>query len=214
MSQTCSHHPEQPLQGTCSRCKQGACAECLVTLSTGAFCKRCLAKITQPTQRHINGFLRLLLSALPGVGHLYMGLMQRGLELLGLSIGGGIIVGWLMGPLIVLFVCAAAVYSIFDAREAHLRLAQGHEVADVGLFNWSSVNGQRWLAYGLLVIGGIALFNSVLNDVLRIIFASVPALSGYHYALTRAVRGIALGLASIIAGLWLLRTSLPKGEKA
>jgi hypothetical protein len=102
-----------------------------------------------------------------------------------------------------LLITAMIFYSIFDAREIHLRLAQGLEVEDKGIvdtrtwrFDWNN----RYVGYALVAIGVLALFNTFVDDALRLLVD----MRLYQQAAS-AIRGMMMGAMAIAAGFWLLR---------
>jgi hypothetical protein len=198
----CAYHPDRMVQGVCSTCGRPICDTCVVDLNGQVYCKPCLeTKVRKPT-REINGFARFVLSTVPGLGHLYMGLIQRGLHFLVGTILGGIVLGNLYDPFLGFFIPAMIFFSIFDAREAHLRMAQGLEVEDKGLIDPKTLKmqwDQKYIGYILIGIGALVMFNSVVRDLLRAILPSQ-----YYWAISQAIRGAVTGALAIGAGFWLL----------
>lgn len=197
----CAYHKDQPVHGVCSTCGRPICEHCLVDLSGHAHCKVCLETRMRRPAREVNSFVRFVLSVAPGIGHLYMGLFQRGLHLMLLTVGGAIVLGALFEPLLGFYIPAAIFFSIFDAREAHLRMEQGLDVEDKGFFDLQKLQTQmqwhpRYVGYGLIVLGAIAIFNIMVNDVLGLLGLS---------RLASSIRGLALGGLAIGAGVWMLR---------
>lgn len=198
----CAYHKDQPVHGVCSTCGRPICEDCLVDLKGHAHCKPCLeARMRQPT-REINSFVRFVLSVVPGVGHLYMGLFQRGLQLMVITALGVLLLA-MIEPLLGFYIPASIFFSIFDAREAHLRIGQGLEVEDKGFFDLQKIQMHwhpRYIGYALIVIGAVAIFNTVVGDMLRLLFP--PAI--YH-KLAATIRGLTMGGLAIGAGFWMLR---------
>lgn len=197
----CAYHPDREVRGICSSCGRPICQECLVDLNGQPHCKACLAARVKHPVRDINGFARFVLSIAPGVGHLYMGLFNRGMQFFLGTILGGIVLGMLFPGLLGLYIPAAIFFSIFDAREMHLRLAQGLEVEDRGFvdikaipFQWS----QRQIGIGLVILGGLALWRTLMTDVLRLIFDE------RYYEVRETLNGLTLGLLALGVGIWLL----------
>ncbi|MFZ5827572.1 MAG: B-box zinc finger protein [Bacillota bacterium] len=198
----CAYHHDREVRGICSSCGRPVCEECLVDLNGAPYCKTCLIVRVQRPAREINGFIRFVLSVAPGVGHLYMGLINRGLQFFMGTVLGGIVLGMLFPGLLGLYIPAAIFFSIFDAREVHLRLAQGLDVEDKGFvdmkampFEWN----QKHVGYGLVALGGLALWRVMFGDMLRLIFPN----QWYH--IRDMVNGMTLGVIAILAGVWLLK---------
>lgn len=208
----CAYHPDQPVQGICSTCGRPICASCLVDLRGQVHCKACLEARMRKPPREVIGFFRFVFSACPGLGHLYMGMMQRGFQLLVGGVLGSILIGMIFPPLLGLYIPALIFYSIFDAREAHLRIAQGLEVEDKGfidLKNWKMTWNPRYVGYGLIGIGLLAFYNVMLDDLLYVFFRN----SAVYGKIVDAANGTLLGLLAIGAGLWMLRGNFGKSHQ-
>jgi hypothetical protein len=159
--------------------------------------------VRRPAPRDTSGNARFWLSIFPGLGHLYMGLFQRGMQLLVAFILGSFILGNLVDALTGFFVAAMIFFSIFDAREADIRRLQGLEVEDKGFVDLKNIKlewNARWIGYILIGIGAIALFNVLVDDLLRIFLDSQV-----YYQAVRAIKGSIAGLLAIGGGLWMLR---------
>jgi hypothetical protein len=202
----CAYHADRLVQGVCSTCGRPVCEECLVNLNGNVYCRPCLeARVGRPG-RDIRGGARFILSIVPGLGHLYMGLFQRGFQFLVGTVLGAFIIGMLFAPMIGFWIPGMIFFSIFDAREVHLRIAQGLEVEDKGIvdtrtwrFDWNN----RYVGYALVAIGALALYNSLVEDALRVFLDP-----NVYYQVARAIRGVTMGVLAIGAGLWLLRRNL------
>lgn len=203
---SCAFHPERTGLGTCSACGRSICGECGIQLNDELLCRACIEERLAAPERTISGPLRLFLSLVPGVGHLYMGLFQRGLHLMAGTVLGAILLFLLMPVLNVLFVPAMIFFSIFDAREMHLRLLQEHEVADQGLVDLAALRDRwnpRYTAYVLIGGGALALYNVVVLYLIPLLFPMNARL------VAEVVRGITLGAAALVGGILLLR----RGER-
>lgn len=201
----CAYHSERPVQGICSKCGRPICDTCILEVNGQVFCKACMeVGFKGPAARNTSGNARFFLSIFPGLGHLYMGLFQRGMQLLVAFIAGCFLLGNLMDDLVGFFVAAMIFFSIFDAREAYIRQAQGLEVEDKGFVDTKHLKlewNARWIGYILIGMGVIALFEVMVYDVLRLIFRD----SQIFYEVVRAVKGSIAGLLAIGGGLYLLR---------
>lgn len=200
----CAYHFDRDVRGICSSCGRPICEECLVDLNGQPYCKVCLAARVQRPGREINGFLRFVLSVAPGLGHLYMGLFNRGMQFFVGTILGSILLGMIFPGLLGLYIPAAIFFSIFDAREVHLRIAQGLEVEDKGFIDPKAIPmqwNQRHFGYGLVAVGALALWRVLMNDVLQALFPT------RWYQVREAMNGMTLGMIAIAGGLYLLKRS-------
>ncbi|MFZ5815723.1 MAG: hypothetical protein ACOY93_10535 [Bacillota bacterium] len=198
----CAYHHDREVRGICSSCGRPICEDCLVDLNGQPYCKPCLITRVQRPAREINGFIRFVLSVAPGLGHLYMGLTNRGMQFFAGTVLGAIILGMAFPPLLGFYIPAAIFFSIFDAREVHLRIAQGLEVEDKGFVDLKAIPlewNQRYIGYGLVGLGALALWRALMNDLLYLIFDS------RWYRVRDIINGTTLGLVAILAGLWLLK---------
>lgn len=198
----CAYHFDREVRGICSSCGRPICEDCLVDLNGQPYCKGCLAARIQRPVREINGFLRFMLSVAPGLGHLYMGLFNRGMQFFVGTILGSILLGMVFPGLLGLYIPAAIFFSIFDAREVHLRIAQGLEVEDKGFIDVNAIPMQwnhRHIGYALVGIGGLALWRVLMTDILQVIFRD------RWYQVREAVNGMTLGVVAIAIGLYLLK---------
>ncbi len=203
----CAYHADRSVAGICSKCGRPICEDCRTEVEGQVYCRPCAepeAKqsgtgAAQPEKgrplRENVGLLRFLLSLAPGLGHLYLGLFNRGLQLMGGAILGAFVLGMLLPntPLPFFFVCATIAFSVFDAREAHLRMEQGLEVEDKEFVDLRKLKAQwdnRYVGYILIALGVLFLYNTFL-DLLP-------------YEIRQAARGFSLGLLALGAGVWML----------
>lgn len=94
----CVAHSERERAGNCHHCGRDFCAECLVDINGERLCKSCVAVLAKAGGRHghdsgpsykyktklvrekdFNNFFLFILSALPGLGYMYLGLIKRGM---------------------------------------------------------------------------------------------------------------------------------------
>ncbi|BAD39168.1 hypothetical protein [Symbiobacterium thermophilum] len=198
---SCAYHPDREVRGICSHCGRPVCAECLVDLNGQPYCKRCLAARMQQPVREINGLVRFVLSIAPGVGHFYMGYFHRGTQLFLITLVGAAVLNLAFPGLLGLYIPAAIFFSIFDAREIHLRLSQGLEVEDRGFFDVQALPqrfGQRQAGIALIVVGALALWRVLTTDLLRWIFGA------NYFLVQRTLNGFTFGALALALGVWLL----------
>ncbi|HEY8347189.1 MAG TPA: hypothetical protein VIL07_07920 [Symbiobacteriaceae bacterium] len=200
---SCAFHPDRASKQVCSLCGSEVCEECGISLAGQVYCRACLEARVATVNRPVNSTLRLLFSVVPGLGHLYMGLFQRGMQLMAATALGIVLLGLLMPWLNGLFIPVMIFYSVFEAREIHLRLRQGLEVEDKGLVDLSVLR-QRWhpryTAYLLIGLGALVLYNAVVLDLAVLLFPE-----GRADEVVETVRGLTVGVVALGAGIWLLR---------
>lgn len=209
----CAYHADREVQGICSRCGRPICADCLVDLGGQVHCKTCLEALVRKPPREVNGTLRFVLSAVPGLGHLYMGLFNRGVQLMVGTVIGSFLLNMLLtnSPIPFFFGLGMVFFSIFDAREAYLRIQQGLEVEDKGfvdLNTWKRQWDPKYVGYALIGVGGLALYNTLLQDGLRLLFGR----NQLYYDILRTINGAVLGGLAILTGLYMLRKGFGRSE--
>ena len=113
-------------------------------------------------------FLTFILSFLPGLGHLYLGLTRQGLELMGLFFADIVIMAGLNTPFPFAFVIPMLfLYGIFDALQKRDRIAKGIPVNKQATFfrcvdwDWSR---KKWIGWSVIVIGALMLLNKMSSD--------------------------------------------------
>lgn len=148
--------------------------------------------------------LVFLFSLIPGAGHMYLGAMTRGLQLMALFFGTLFITVTTGSPVDQLWPILVApvlwFYSFFDSLEAAGRVARGEEVADTPI-PYLQLGGARWgraAGWALVVLGGLALLNNL--------GFMIP---GLHLWVRRL-----LGPAVLVGvGVWLLKKDTSPGKE-
>ncbi|MGI6329031.1 MAG: hypothetical protein ACOX1I_08885 [Dethiobacteria bacterium] len=135
--------------------------------------------------------LTLFLSFVPGVGHLYLGAMNRGLQFMILFFGSIFLVDFLrLGfpfwlPIIWF-------YGLFDALQKTRDYTLYGEIVDEPLIKWEALRvKQPWLGWGLIVLGAYLLADRHLGRLWSLYFDT----GWYDFrSLLTAVLLIALGV--------------------
>ncbi len=138
----------------------------------------------------VSSGLALILSAFPGAGHMYLGLMTRGMSL-AITFVLLIVVGGLMhvdGPLPLIVV----VFAAFDALNAAKRINAGESVDDTSLYEGyietpgaSRTIGPLFLGLALIVLGAVFLLDNLGIDLhLDLLWPVVPMAVGVWLVLS------------------------------
>ena len=173
-----------------------------------------------------NKFLTLVFSCYPGGGHMYLGFMKQGLQLMILFSAILAIVSfpYIFRP-ISFFIPILIAYSIFDASYKRNSMLEPND-SDLELFKWfnikntgnlKKVNYYRIGAYTLVVLGVYMLFDNVAMGLMRGLLENwFEHLNINYYPIERAIKSSILGLIFIIGGIKLLgqlkKTSLADHE--
>ena len=136
----CNIHPDREAVRRCDKCGQLMCQECHVVFDGKSVCKSCVARAldvspvyyerARPRAKNCNLLLVFILSALPGMAHMYMGMMKRGL----LIMSSFFISIWLVAEMhVMLFAFLLAmicVVAFFDAINIRKRILAGEYAED------------------------------------------------------------------------------------
>lgn len=171
----CANHPEKEPVAACELCGQGFCEECVITLEGRSYCKKCLReKISTSTgEQKLTGvvvpekkkrFWAFMFSLVPGMGYMYLGLMNRGLQTMVLFFGSIFVSGFIgFEQLMALIAPVVIFYSIFDTQQVVKDINKGITVVDRPLFDTKKLPfTQAWLGYVLIVVGLLALLQNVM----------------------------------------------------
>lgn len=114
-----------------------------------------------------NKFLTLVLSFIPGVGHLYLGQMSRGIQILIAFSGTIFLINFLRLNELSIFLPVIWFYSVFDALHQNKLVNEGI-LEDAPIISWDTfMIRQRWVAYSFIGIGFYVLVNNILMNLSR-----------------------------------------------
>lgn len=159
-----------------------------------------------------NKFLTLIFSCYPGGGHMYLGFMKQGIQLMLLfsivaAISSFSYILNSLGFLIPIFIA----YSIFDAMNKRSSMAEPDE-SDLDLFRWfnientgklKSMNLYKIGVYMLIIVGVYILVDNVALNLLReFVYSRVDneRLGSYHM-IERAIKSSILGIIFLVGGI-------------
>lgn len=228
----CKHHQGVDASYACSFCGQPICLPCTVELNKKAYCKECLEKNINyiPVNQKVivnkrkSKFLTLLLGFVPGAGHMYIGLLNKGLSLmviffaalfLALFISDTLRIGWFQGFLIPAISVLCLFYSIFDALELADQINSGKVVNDTSLagsimeINYLKQKffyRRKTVGYAFLILGAIGIANifiETLDNLLRKYLHFIPEFR---------ISQLMVPMLFIIIGVYLIRKSSSRIE--
>lgn len=144
--------------------------------------------------------IALALSIVPGVGHMYLGQMQKGLTFLATFLFGIFIMGFLNLIALLFLLPLIWFYSFFDA----FHVVNNNTVDDVEILNILPKISNKHLGIGLIFIGAYTILQNILlptlNDILRNIFET-----DYMWELRNYIQSGIIALIFIGLGLNLLK---------
>lgn len=113
-----------------------------------------------------NRTLALFFGLMPGAGHMYLGLLKQGLELMSLFLLGFFLTDWLNLSIFMLVVPLVWFYSFFDVlnKSSNDEPLIDEDIAIFSWFNGSSISPNKrskMIAYALIAIGIISLLEKI-----------------------------------------------------
>lgn len=105
-----------------------------------------------------NKFIAIILSLIPGLSQMYMGLQQRGFQLLFLFFGAIFIVDFLNVSILFLSIPLIWFFSFFDALQKYSEYKEGILI-DEPVFK-QFIHQKKWIGIGFILIGFYVLFQN------------------------------------------------------
>jgi hypothetical protein len=122
--------------------------------------------------------LAIMLSVLPGAGHMYLGLQQRGLQLMAGFLFSFYILDALHLSIFLFLIPILWFYSLFDAMQYVSRHGVV-EIKDIPFVEWLK-NHQKWIGMGLLLLGSYHLFDEFVLAILERLEPDVHISEWFH----------------------------------
>lgn len=173
-----------------------------------------------------NRFLSFCFSFLPGAAEMYMGFMKAGISLMLVFFLLIALSGWIQQTIIALFDVVVWFYGFFHAN--HLASLNDEDFAQVkdeylfGMDSFLSTKGyvekhQKWVAYGLIFIGGCFLWNTLTNLLRNILPEQYDFIPRMMWRIGSYAPSIVIGAGIIYLGVRLLNGKkmeiVPEEEK-
>lgn len=114
------------------------------------------------------------LSIIPGMAHLYLGLMKRGLQFLIIFFGIIFLSYELLGSLF-FFTPVVVIYAFFDVHNFYNILDIDEEIYDVPLFLKSEINNyQHVIGWMLIIVGLLSIMKIVISFLPYSVAVTIP----------------------------------------
>mgnify|MGYP001326762376 FL=1 len=226
----CEYHKNIEADFTCIECGVGICKNCAVSHNGNIICIECARKKgipiinnttfqnnqsaynTKPNYNTKNytkkysTFWSIVFSFIPGGGHMYIGLMKRGLQFM-LLFFGILSISSLFYSADFLFFFATVVwfYSFFDCFHMRRKLER-NEIVDEDLFFSVDVKNinRKYLGTGLIALGGLVLLNEFLDQL--IYFTNKMNINSESVRVTiRLIRDSIFPVVLIVIGCFILK---------
>ncbi len=134
--------------------------------------------------------LTFFLSAVPGLGHYYLGQMLRGLQMMSFFFGSIFILSFLRLDYFPFLLPIIWFYSLFDALEQHRIITKEQQIIDKPMITIEKIKlKKQWVGWGLIILGGYLfldklffdLFSYRYYDTFRVVFvAGIFIISGWY----------------------------------
>ncbi len=208
----CANHARIEAVAVCAGCGKDLCAECAIALRGGAWCRECLDSLTDQSgtarlRRGKSKLIAAVLSILPGIGHMYLGLIGKGFAMLGLLLSSIFLVilysdatgmYWMSAFLIPTLYVLFASYAIFDSMAMTEAAAEDAAMKTI----WERVLlNRRAAGYVLLVAGTIG--------VLDVFEAPLSSLMRAWLSVEFPVTALVIPVILVVIGVYLLRKGRP-----
>lgn len=210
----CKNHMETESVFVCTVCGEPLCTDCAVELGRNICCRECLNKIVEqktgnkaPVKK--SWWLAMLLSLVPGTGHMYLGLVKKGTTIMALLFSLVFLIillsessAWLAGYLIPSLCFMFLSYSIFDCISLTSRINAGEDlqnegIYELGLLKELIIRRKGLFSLVLIISGSIGIVNIFSKVIGEVLFN----LLGVHFS----IAAFLIPLLLIILGFYLLR---------
>lgn len=188
----CEYHKNLEANYTCSDCGVNICKECAVNYNGRIVCIECAKKNGLPiiknatyedsgsnhninktnyyngkTTRKYSSFWSTVFSFVPGGGHMYLGLMKRGLQFM-LAFFGILALSNLFysADFLIFFATVVWFYSFFDCIHMRRKLENDERIEEDLIFpiDVKNISGKN-LGVGLIILGGVVLLNEFFDQL-------------------------------------------------
>ncbi|MBI4733268.1 MAG: hypothetical protein HY779_00330 [Rubrobacteridae bacterium] len=115
--------------------------------------------------------LTFILSMVPGVGHFYLGLMNRGLQLMVTFVGSIVIGSFLDIPELAAFIPVIWFYTLFDALQMTEAINSGKTVEDKPIYPLSrKIMKERTIGWIFIGVGVLLILKKILPGLLGVLY--------------------------------------------
>lgn len=207
----CVYHSDREAEFICSSCGQPICRECATVIDGRNLCRACAYRSTQYMRKRpgandgINSFLFFIYLAVPGIRHMYLGFMKRGLDFLA-AFFGLICLSTIFNENIFLPVIFIIwFYSAFDSYQIRKLTARGEKVEDTGIFKGMGLESikdffmrKRTFSGAMIIVLGVYL---LLKDVVRHRYMLLPSgvITIFNFVIDSTIP-----IAMIVGGVYIL----------
>jgi hypothetical protein len=109
--------------------------------------------------------ITITLSMIPGAGHMYLGLLKQGAQLMTAFFLVMFVTDWLNMSLLTFVLPVLWFYSLFDAYHLLEEETDGLQPDESPLFDWFT-SRPAWIGWGLIFLGGLVMFQRIVAPIL------------------------------------------------
>ena len=109
--------------------------------------------------------IAITLSMIPGAGHMYLGLLKQGAQLMTVFFLVMFITDWLNMSLLAFILPVLWFYSLFDAYHLLEEESDGLQPDESPLFDWFKSH-PTWIGWGLIILGGLVIVQRVVAPIM------------------------------------------------
>jgi hypothetical protein len=144
-------------------------------------------------------------SMIPGAGHMYLGLLKQGAQLMTAFFLVMAVTDWLNMNLLAFILPVLWFYSVFDAYHLLEEETDGLQPDESPLFNWFT-NHPAWIGWGLIIMGGLVIVQRIIAPYMVIMLSA---------QVRNFVETVVVALILIVGGIAMLRgnKSAPRMEE-
>ncbi|WP_202708066.1 B-box zinc finger protein [Sporosalibacterium faouarense] len=219
----CINHDNVKAKFICQDCGASVCKDCAVNNNGDIICLECanergLVVIKNQSieedninshkkgrdyqGRNISKFWSTVLSFIPGAGHMYLGFMKMGIQIMiGFFLTIALSSSLFSSEIFTAFAVIIWFYSVFDCYHLRKRLQSGESVEDNLILdiNLKNIN-LYYVGIGLIIFGGIIFFDELASRL-----SYIGNMGRIYYDIIRMVRSSVLPALLIIGGVWMLK---------
>jgi len=109
--------------------------------------------------------IAITLSMIPGAGHMYLGLIKQGAQLMTAFFLVTFVTDWLHLNLLMFLLPVLWFYSLFDAYHLLEEETDGLQPDESPLFDWFTSH-PAWMGWGLIILGGLVIVQRVVAPIM------------------------------------------------
>jgi hypothetical protein len=217
----CKNHAGIKVDNNCMVCGKPVCPQCAVELKNSFYCKECLENKVENVTNGRTAFYRprksklltFFLSIIPGVGHMYLGLINKGLTIMCLLFASLFLVilfsgessmSWFPGFFIPTLSIVFVSYSIFDSLDITDKINSGRtdycdNSLEPAIIKQKLLENRKLIGCIFLILGAISICSMAFGYLEYII----KAFLGINLSLT----SLLLAFVFVAFGIFLIRKS-------